>query len=58
MDIVTQRRLDSANLAVTRELACLGFYDDAVASVDVYLVAFGRAYGWQHYGTTGDINIP
>lgn len=58
MHLVTQSRLDRANYAVTCELDGHGFYDHHVQSVDTRLVAFGAAYGWQWYGTTGDINIP
>ena len=58
MDFVTKRRLDRANLAVTGELNAMGFYDNAVQSVDVYLVPFGFAHGWQFYGRSGRISIP
>lgn len=55
---VTQSRLDRANYAVTCELDGHGFYDHRVQAVDTHLVLFGAAYGWQWYGSTGDINIP
>lgn len=58
MHLVTQSRLDQANHAVTCELDGHGFYDRHVQAVDTYLVLFGTAYGWQWYGSTGDINIP
>jgi len=58
MDFVTLSRLNRANRTVIGELDAMGFYDDAVQTVDVYLVPFGFAYGWQFYGTTGRINIP
>jgi hypothetical protein len=58
MDIVNQRRLDTANYAVTNELDRLGLYDPAMQAVDTYLVSFGFAYGWQYYGGSGHINIP
>ena len=58
MHFVTQSRLDAANYAVTRELEIHGFYDTHVEVVDTYLVPFGFAYGWQWYGSTGDISIP
>lgn len=58
MIIVTQSRLACANYAVTRELDDHGFYDHHIRAVDTHLVAFGAAYGWQWYGSTGDINIP
>lgn len=58
MGIVTYSRLEKANLAVTNELWKLGFYDEYMQRVDVYLVAAGAAYGWQYYGGNGNICIP
>lgn len=58
MHFVTQSRLDQANYAVTCELDRHGFYDCSVQNVDTHLVNFGAAYGWQCYGSTGDINVP
>lgn len=58
MDIVNQRRLDSANYAVTSELDRLGLYDAPMQAVETYLVPFGLAYGWQYYGDNGHICIP
>ena len=58
MTIITPSRLDSANYDVTAELRNLGFYSTPMQSVDTYLVPIGCAYGWQHYGGTGEINIP
>jgi hypothetical protein len=58
MTFVTLQRLNRANLTVTNELEALGFYDALVQGIDVYLVPFGLAYGWQFYGTTGVISIP
>ena len=58
MDIITQKRLDQANYAVTCELVSHGFYDNHVEAVDTRLVLFGSAYGWHWYGSTGEINIP
>lgn len=58
MDIVTKGRLDAANYAVTQELRKLGLYDAPMQEVDTYLVAFGRAYGWQWYRGSGHIDIP
>lgn len=58
MNLITLARLDSANISVTRELERLGLYDGALQEVDTYLVPFGGAYGWQHYGRSGNIKIP
>jgi hypothetical protein len=58
MDIVTLKGLNSALFRVQTELDKLGFYDEHVRDVDVYLVDYGDAFGWQHYGTSGEINIP
>ncbi len=58
MHIVTQRRLDTANYAVTRELQVLCFYDPPIQEIETCLVAFGIPYGWQHYRGSGHINIP
>ena len=58
MHFITQSRLDHANYAVTRELLAHGFYDRHVHAVDMHLVPFGFAHGWQWYGSTGDISIP
>lgn len=57
--IVTMTRLNEALFQVQGEMGRLGFYDEKVYEVDVYLVPFGGfAYGWQKYGEEGDINIP
>ena len=58
--VVTETRLRRAVQAVRRELVDLGFWDDAVADIDVYLVPVGYAYGWQWHGAGdgGDIEIP
>ena len=56
--VVTETRLRRAVQTVRRELADLGFWDDAVADIDVYLVRAGFAYGWQWHGDGGDIEIP
>jgi len=58
MNIITLKRLDRAVLQVQSELFDLGFYDEPVQAVDVYLVFLGNAYGWHYYGGSGDINIP
>jgi hypothetical protein len=56
--IVTLTRLNRAVFDVQAELERHGFYDEKLASVDVYLSWVGYAYGWCWYGTTGDIHIP
>jgi hypothetical protein len=58
MNFVTQARLDTANYQVTGELDCLGFYDKPMQEVDTYLVMFSDAYGYHHYGESGNICIP
>jgi hypothetical protein len=58
MNIITLKRLDRAVLQVQTELDDLGFYDEPVQAVDVYLVFLGSAYGWHYYGGSGDIDIP
>lgn len=58
MTIVTLNRLNRAVFDVQAELERHGFYDEKLASVDVYLSWVGYAYGWCWYGTTGDIHIP
>lgn len=57
MALILKSQLDAENLAVAAELDALDFYDD-LEDVDVYLVSFGSAYGWQYYGSSGDIHIP
>jgi len=58
MDIVTLTRLNKALFRVQTELEKLGFYDEKLEAIDVYLVTFGGAYGWQEYGSSGEIRIP
>src|SRR5438046_3056841 len=55
IDIVELKSLNSALLQVQTELEKLGFYDEYVQDIDVYLVNFGHAYGWYN---PGEINIP
>lgn len=51
--------LRRANAQVTQELDMHGFWNDRLDSVNVWLVPFSMgAYGWQYYGSSGDINIP
>jgi len=56
--IVTLKRLNRAALEVQDELHAHGFWDSRLQEIDVYLVWCGYAFGWCHYGTTGDIGIP
>lgn len=58
--VTTLPRLRRAVSTVRRELAELGFWDQAVAEIDVHLVSVGTAYGWQWHGggVGGDIEIP
>ncbi|RKZ13281.1 hypothetical protein DRQ53_13570 [bacterium] len=56
--IVTIRELEYANDLVIDELETFGFYDERMASVEVYLAWAGDAFGWQNYGSDGHINIP
>ena len=58
MHLVTLPRLNRALSTVITELTHFGFYDDKLSKIDVYLVPFGFAYGWQNYGSSGDICIP
>jgi hypothetical protein len=57
--IVTLARLNRALARVISELSEHGVWDAHMQAVDVYLVPFDWAcYGWQWYGSTGDICIP
>lgn len=58
MNIISKKQLDTANLAVTRELYALGFWDEALAATDTYLIVAGNAYGYQMYESSGEILIP
>lgn len=58
MNIISKKQLDAANLAVTRELSALGFWDEAMAATETYLTLAGRAYGYQMYESSGEILIP
>ena len=58
MNIVTLTRLNRAVNDVQIELQRHGFYDDKLASVDVYLSWCGYALGWCYYGTSGNIHVP
>ena len=58
MRMVTFKRLVSANNHVIGELEQLGFYDEHLEEIEVYLVPVGYSYGWQYYGSSGAICIP
>lgn len=58
MDIVTMPRLNRALKDVVAELDTLGVYDARVQAVEVYLVPFSTAYGYQLDHGTGEILIP
>lgn len=51
---VTMASLNRALDRVVPELERHGFWDDAVEKIDVWLVPVGGAYGWQHYGGSGE----
>ncbi|MCB0748156.1 MAG: hypothetical protein KDC90_11910 [Ignavibacteriae bacterium] len=56
--MITLTKLNSALSVVQGELIDLGFYDHKLAKIDIYLVVVGIAYGWQYYGSSGEICIP
>lgn len=56
--IVTLCQLSRSLARVRRELEAHGFWDQPLASIGVFLVPVGKAYGWQWYGSTGEIGIP
>jgi hypothetical protein len=58
MNIITLKRLNKALFQVQTELENLGFYDESIQAVDVYLIIAGVAYGWHYYGSSGNIHIP
>jgi hypothetical protein len=59
MCIVTLARLNWALRQVVEELERHGLWDEQLDRINVYLVPWSWAcYGWQHYGSTGDICIP
>jgi len=53
MHLVTLRQLSAATCDVGRKLDRLGFYNEAVQAVDVYLVAICHANGWASDTTLG-----
>lgn len=59
MPHLTWPTFSRAHAVVTSELAQQGVWDDRLERVTVWLVPFSvRCYGWQKYGSTGDICIP
>lgn len=58
MQTISKKQLDTANLAVTGELASLGFWDEELAKTETYLTFAGRSYGLQFYESSGEIHIP
>ena len=59
MSLISFPTLNRANHDVTHELGHHGFWDSTLDRITVWLVPFSlRCYGWQSYGSTGDINIP
>ncbi len=58
MKIVTPKRLRQGLSQIRRELQQLGFLSEGVRKVRVKLTPFGTAYGYQYYGSSGDICIP
>ena len=58
MKIVTPKRLRQGISQIRQELRQLGFLSEAVRKVRVKLTPFGTAYGYQYYGSSGDICIP
>ena len=56
---VTLPQLNRALGQVVRELNAHGLWDEKMAEVEVWLTPFDFVcYGWQYYGTTGEICIP
>lgn len=56
--IVRLSTLQETNDKVLAELDALGFYDEHLAEIQVYLVPAGAAYGYQLYGGDRSICIP
>jgi hypothetical protein len=57
--VVDLPQLNRALSRVQNELSRHGFFDERLAEVEVFLVPLALgAYGWQWYGTTGEIDIP
>ncbi len=59
MWFVTLPRLTRDHRHVLGELEGLGFWSDAMSQVQVWLRPFAAGcFGWQDYGSTGDIHVP
>jgi len=58
MEIIILNRLNTALSEVRVELENAGFYDSSLSEVEVFLVPWGTAHGWQFYRDTGEIHIP
>ena len=58
LHIVTSQRLKWACQAVKAELKQHGIWLEPVSKVPVRIALVGTCYGWQEYGTTGEIRIP
>jgi hypothetical protein len=56
--VVTPENLARARRRVIGELQRHGFWDEDLAAVAVELTWLGSAYGWQYYGSSGEIRIP
>ena len=56
--IVTLARLNRAESRVVSELKRHGLWDERLEAVDVCLVTFAAEYGYQRYGSTGEICVP
>lgn len=58
MYFVTITRLNCALAQVIQELKAHGLWTSELAALDVWLVPYGNALGYQHYRTSGAIHIP
>jgi hypothetical protein len=56
--ITTAARLKRARRTVIEELSAHGLWSEKLARIPVKLVYFSPYYGWQEYGSTGEICIP
>lgn len=62
--MITLKKLNSVLSAVQDELIDLGFWDNKLYKIDIYLVpmhwrsSYWNAYGWQEYYAGGEICIP
>jgi len=58
LHLITLSSLSRAVTRVSRELDGHGLLDERMEAVPVNLTWFGVAYGWQYYGSSGEICIP